>query len=140
MFIPDPKKATKERAKISCKLLFVSIIFTKMKIILFLQCLRKKILANFQIIIERFTQKKLSISSQKYGFGIRDPGIKKAMDHGSRIPDPDPQHCSPIPRKNPEKTYPGSRGQKGTGSRIPDPDPQHCSPILRTVTKKCISF
>jgi hypothetical protein len=32
--------------------------------------------------------KKLSLSSQKYGYGIRD------------------------------KTYPGSRGQKGTGSRI----------------------
>jgi hypothetical protein len=32
----------------------------------------------------------LSLSSQKYGYGIRDP----------------------------EKTYPGSRGQKGTGSRI----------------------
>jgi hypothetical protein len=27
---------------------------------------------------------------------------------------------------DPEKTYPGSRGQKGTGSRILDPDPQHC--------------
>jgi hypothetical protein len=50
----------------------------------------------------------LSLSSQTYGFGIRDP----------------------------EKTFPdpGSRGQKGTGSwiqgskrhRIPDPDPQHC--------------
>jgi hypothetical protein len=25
----------------------------------------------------------------------------------------------------PEKTYSGSRGQKGIGSRIPDPDPQH---------------
>jgi hypothetical protein len=45
----------------------------------------------------------LSLSSQKYGFEIRDPrsGIRKKP-----IPDP------------------GSRGQKGTGSRIPDPDPQ----------------
>jgi hypothetical protein len=58
--------------------------------------LKKKILANFQRIIELFTQK-LSLSSQKYGFGIRDPrsGIRKK-------PFPDP----------------GSRGQKGTGSRI----------------------
>jgi hypothetical protein len=59
--------------------------------------LKEKIRANFQRIIE-----KLSPSSQKYGFGIRDP----------------------------EKTYSGSRsgsrGQKGTGSWIPDPDPQHC--------------
>jgi hypothetical protein len=48
----------------------------------------------------------LSLSSQKYGFGIRDPrsGIRK----------------KPI-------LDPGSRGQKGTGSRILDPDPQHCS-------------
>ncbi len=41
-----------------------------------------------------------SVSSQKYGFGTRDPrsGIRKR----------------PIP-------VPGSRGQKGTGSQIPDP-------------------
>jgi len=47
--------------------------------------------ANFQRIIE-LLPKKLSLNSQKYGFGIRDP----------------------------EKTYsdPGSRVQKGTGSRI----------------------
>jgi hypothetical protein len=51
--------------------------------------LKKKMWANFQRIIEHFPQK-FSLSSQKYGFGIRDP----------------------------EKTYSGSRGQKGTGSRI----------------------
>jgi hypothetical protein len=58
--------------------------------------LKKKILANFQRIIE-FVPKNLSLSSQKYGFGIRDPrtGIRKKP-----IPDP------------------GPRGQKGTGSRI----------------------
>jgi hypothetical protein len=48
---------------------------------------KKKIWANLQRIIELSTQK-LSLSSKKYGFGIRDP----------------------------EKTYPGSRGQKA-----PDP-------------------
>ncbi len=60
--------------------------------------LKKKIWANFQRIIELFTQKIVTKLS-KYGFGIRDP----------------------------EKTYSGSRirGQKGTGSRIPDPDPKH---------------
>ncbi len=52
---------------------------------------------------QNFLPKKLSLSSQKYGFGIRDPGS------GKPIPDP------------------GSRGQKGTGSWTPDPDPQHCS-------------
>ncbi len=56
--------------------------------------LKKIIWANFQRIIDFFTQK-LSISSQKYGFGIRDPrsgirkksipdpGVKKAPDPGS---------------------------------------------------------
>jgi hypothetical protein len=73
--------------------------------------LKKKIWANFQRL-KNFLLKKLSLCSQKYGFGIRDPrsGIRKKP-----IPDP------------------GSRGQKGTGSRIrirntgkkhdPDPDP-----------------
>jgi hypothetical protein len=46
--------------------------------------------------------KKLSISSQKYEFGIWDPG--------SEIRDPE----KPIPD-------PGSRGQKGTRFQIPDP-------------------
>jgi hypothetical protein len=59
----------------------------------------KKIWANFQRIIEVFTQK-LSLSSQKYWFGIRDPRSGKnlfwILDPGvkrHRIPDPDPQHC-----------------------------------------------
>ncbi len=52
--------------------------------------LKKKIWADFQRIIE--LPKKLSLSSQKYGFGIRDP--KKSI--------PDPR----------------SKGEKGTGSRI----------------------
>jgi hypothetical protein len=38
--------------------------------------------------------------------------------------------------RDPEKTYSGSRGQKGTGSRIPDPDPQHWSPITKAYEKK----
>ncbi len=77
--------------------------FTKLNIILFLICWRKKSWPNFPRIIQVYPQK-LSLRSQKYGFGIRDPrsGIRKKP-----IPDP------------------GSRGQKGTGPRIPDPDPQH---------------
>jgi hypothetical protein len=46
-------------------------------------------------------KRKLSPSSQKYGFGIRDPGSVKKLffipDPGvkrHRILDPDPQHCS----------------------------------------------
>ncbi len=53
--------------------------------------LKKKIRANFQRIVEIFTQK-LSLSSQKYGFGIRDPRSGKNLFW--------------------------IRDQKGTGSRI----------------------
>jgi hypothetical protein len=69
--------------------------FTKLNYFIF-EMLKKKIWANFQRSIELFT-KKLSLSSQKYGFGIRNPrsGIRK-----KHIPDP------------------GSRGQKGPESRI----------------------
>jgi hypothetical protein len=45
--------------------------------------LKKKIWANFQRIVEVFTQK-FSKCSQIHGFGIRDP-------QRHRIPDP--QHC-----------------------------------------------
>jgi hypothetical protein len=31
-----------------------------------------------------------------YLFQIPDPGVKKAPDPRSRIPDPDPQHCAPV--------------------------------------------
>jgi hypothetical protein len=46
--------------------------------------LKKIILANFQRIIELFTQKIVNKLS-KYGFGIRDPGSGKNL---FRIPDP----------------------------------------------------
>jgi hypothetical protein len=54
--------------------------------------LKEKTCANVQRIIELFTQK-LSLTSQKYGFGIRDPG----------------------------KTFSGSRIQGSKRHRIPDP-------------------
>jgi hypothetical protein len=48
--------------------------------------LKKKIWANFQrITVYNFLPKKLSLSSQKYGFGIRDP---EKTYSGSGIPDP----------------------------------------------------
>ncbi len=49
--------------------------------------LKKTIWANFQRIVEVFTQK-FSICSQIYGFGIRDPrsGIQGSKRH--RVPDP----------------------------------------------------
>jgi hypothetical protein len=68
--------------------------------------LKKIILANFQRIIELFTQKIVNKLSKIW---VGDPGSGKKP-----IPDP------------------GSRGQKGTGSRIPDPDPQHwCKHLAR---------
>jgi hypothetical protein len=88
--IPDPKTATKERGekKICRHIFFCNHKFYRIENYLIFGMLKKfgpifKELYNFLL-------KKLSLSSQKYGFGIWDP----------------------------EKTYPGSRGQKSTGSRI----------------------
>jgi hypothetical protein len=61
--------------------------------------LKKKMLPNFLRIIEFFTQ---NIAKQLSKIWVWDPGSKI---------------------RNTEKTYSGSRGQKGTGSRIPEPDP-----------------
>jgi hypothetical protein len=95
--IPDPKTATKERGEKKIVVIpFCSHKFHKIKNYFIFEMLKEKIWANFQIIIE-FLHKKLSLSSKKYGFKNRYPR--------SRIRDP-------------EKTYPGSRGHKGTGSRI----------------------
>ncbi len=78
------------------------------------EMLKKKIWATFQRIIE-LLPKKLSLSSQKYGFGIRDPrsGIRKK--NLFRIPNlvkkaPDPGSGS--------ATLPVSRIQ---GKKAPDP-------------------
>jgi hypothetical protein len=109
--IPDPKTATKERGekKIFIKHFFVATNLKKCKIILFLNCSRKKFGPNFKEL-RNFLPKKLSHSSQKYEFGIRDTrsGIRNKP-----IPDP------------------GSRGQKGTGSQIPDPGSQIPDPRSR---------
>ncbi len=78
--------------KICCHTFFCSHKFPKIENYFIFEMVKNKMWANYQRIIELFTQK-LSLSSQKYGFGIRDPEKKP-------IPDP------------------GSRGQKGTGSRI----------------------
>jgi hypothetical protein len=89
MFIPDPdfypsripdlgsriqKRGRKERGekKSFVKHFFVATNFTKCKIILFLNCSRKKFGPNFKELWN-FLPQKLSISSQKYEFGIRDP-------------------------------------------------------------------
>jgi hypothetical protein len=64
--------------------------------------LKKKIWANFQRIIEVFTQ---IIVTELSKIWVWDPG--------SEIRDP-------------EKTYSESRIQGSKRHRLPDPDPQHC--------------
>ncbi len=87
--IPDPKTATKERDE---KIFFVIHKFHKIENYFSFEVLKKKIWANFQRIIELFTQKivtKLSKiwlwdpGSGKNLFRIPDPGVKKAPDSGS---------------------------------------------------------
>jgi hypothetical protein len=66
--------------------------------------LKKKNWANFQRIVEVFTQKIFNMLSNIW-----------VWDPGSEIRDPE----KPIPD-------PGSRIQGSKRYRIPDPDPQHC--------------
>jgi hypothetical protein len=108
--IPDPKTATKDRGeKNLLSYLFYSHKFRKIENSFIFKMLKKKIWASFQRIIELFTPN-LLLSSQKYRFGIRDPGSEiRVLDPGSgknlsrirvqwskrhRIPDPDPQRWS----------------------------------------------
>jgi hypothetical protein len=95
--ISDPKTATRERCEKNCCHNFsCSHKFHKIEYSFMLKCWRRKIWANFQKIIELFTQKIVSKFSKIW-----------VWDPGSEIQDP-------------EKTYSGSRiqGQKGTRSRI----------------------
>jgi hypothetical protein len=86
--IPDPKTAIKERGETNFVVLpcFAATNITKLKIILFFKLVKKKIWANLQRVIE-LLPKKLSLSSQTYRFGIRDPrsGIRKKTYSGSLI-------------------------------------------------------
>jgi len=97
--IPDPKTATKERVgwnkKIFLIIFYVATNFTKLKIILVLKCWRKKFRQIFKEL-RNFLHKKMSLSFQKYGFGIRGQKGTVSRIPGSkrhRIPDPDPKHC-----------------------------------------------
>ncbi len=71
--------------------------------------LKEKILAQFSKNFRTFYPKRLSLSAQKYGFGIRYPSS------GVR---------------NPKKTYFGSRIQGSKRHRMSDPDSQHCSGLF----------
>jgi len=92
--IPDQKTAMRdicEEKKILSYLFFRVINFTKLNYFIF-EMLKKKIWANFQRIIELFTEKIVSKLSEiwvwdpgsgKNLFRIPDPGVKKAPDPGS---------------------------------------------------------
>ncbi len=87
--------------KVSC----LTFHLTKLKIILFLKRWRKKFGPIFKELMN-FLPKRLSLSSQKYGFGIRDP----------------------------EKTYSGSRIQGSKRHRISDL--QHCCQHRQTLSEE----
>jgi hypothetical protein len=100
--IPDPKTATKERGEKNCCHTFLcSHKFHKIVNYFSFKVLRKKNLANFQRIIELFTQKIVTKLSKIF-----------VWYPGSEIRDP-------------EKTYSGSRIQESKRHRILDPHPQH---------------
>ncbi len=92
--ISDPKTAKREGWKKKLFILFCSHKFHKIKFYFVFEMLKKKSLTKFQRIIEVFTQKIITKLSKIW-----------VWDPGSEIRDQ-------------EKTYSGSRGQKGTGSRI----------------------
>jgi hypothetical protein len=100
--IPDPKTATKERGeKICCHNFLCSHKFHKIAHYFSFDVLKKKIWANFQRIIELFTQKIVNKLSKIWildpgseirdpektysGSQIPDPGVEKAPDPGSWI-------------------------------------------------------
>ncbi len=104
---PDPgsKNSNKREGwkKISCHTFHL----TKLKIILFLKRWRKKCGSVFKELLNFLVlPKRLSLSSQKYGFGIRDP----------------------------EKTYSGSRIQGSKRHRLPDL--QHCCQHRQTLSEE----
>jgi hypothetical protein len=105
--ISDPKTATKERGekKLVVKPFFVATNFTKLNLLYFLNAEEK----NWPVFkeLQNFLPKNLSLSSKKYGVGIRDPekNLFRIPDPGPgvkrhRIPDPDPQHCPPLRQFN----------------------------------------
>ncbi len=102
--IPKPQQKRGVKKKFVVIPFYLATNFTKLNIILVLKCLIKKFGSIFKELYN-VLPKKLSLSSQTYGFGIRDP----------------------------EKTYSGSRIQGSKRHRIPDPDPQHCKTVGLTI-------
>ncbi len=90
--LPKTSKKMRGMKKISCHTYFCSNNFHKLVNYFIFKMPKKKIFKELQNILP----KKWSLSSQKYGFGIRD---RQKIYSGSRIPGskrhriPDPQHC-----------------------------------------------
>jgi hypothetical protein len=90
--IPDPKTATKERGE--KKLIFIPFFeatnFKNKKVFLIFEMHKKNIWANFQRMIELFTQ---NIVTMRSNIWVWDPGSGKTYC-GSRVKRaPDLQHC-----------------------------------------------
>ncbi len=83
--IPDPGSRISDPGSKNSNI-FCNQKFHKIVNYFIFEMMKKKIWANFQRIIELFTQK-LSLSFQKYGFGIRDPGntFSRSRIQGSKI-------------------------------------------------------
>ncbi len=104
LFLPIPDQQQKRGVKkIFCHIFLCSHKFHKIEHYFSHEVLKKKILANFQRIIELFTQKIVTKLSKIW-----------LWDPGSEI-------------RNPEKTYSRFRIQGSKRHRIPDLDPQHCT-------------
>jgi hypothetical protein len=87
--IPDPKTATKERGekKVGCLTIFCSHKFHKIKNYFIFDMLKKIMWANFQRIIEFFTQKIVNKLSKIWAWdpGSGKPGSRSQKGTGSRI-------------------------------------------------------
>ncbi len=88
--IPDPKTATKERGeKKCCHTFFCSHEFQKIVNYFIFKMLKKKIRANFQRIIELFTQKIVTKLSKIWvGIRVRDTGSRIQGSKRHWITDP----------------------------------------------------
>ncbi len=92
--ISDPKNSNKREGwkKFCYQTFFCSHKFHKIEFYFVFEMRKKQIWAKFQRIIEVLSLKKLSLSSQKYGLGIRDPRSGKNLFRipypGVKAPDP----------------------------------------------------
>jgi hypothetical protein len=147
MFIPDPgswflpipdpgsKNSNKRvRWKKICYTFFCSHKYHKIEYYVLFEMVKKKIWANFQRIVEVFTQKIFNMLSNIWiwdpGSEIRDPG-SEIRDPRSGIRDPGSEI------RDPEKTYSGSRIQGSKKHRIPDPG---SATLLRIRIRGSVNF